>query len=140
MHFPSRIGLCVLSAIVLTAVVGCPDPRTSNQGGGSLLTVATTLLSNPSDPPIGDLNPDELQILTDNLAMLAGQFGYSLPEGATISSLTDEEAQAVVDFLDNNGVTYLSDLENLASSVESGEIELPDALGELAEAMGVDLT
>jgi len=140
MRFPSRIGLCVLSAIVLLAVAGCPDPRTTNQGGGSLLTVADKLASNLSDPPIGDLNPDELQILTDNLTMLAGQFGVSLPEGVTIPSLTDEQAQAIEDFLDDNGVTYLSDLENLSASIESGEIELPDALRELAEAMGADLT
>jgi hypothetical protein len=139
MRFPFRMGLCVLAAVVLIAVVGCPDPRTTNQGGGSLLTVAAKLMSNPSDPPIGDLNPDEMQILTDNLAMLAGQFGYSLPEGVTISSLTDEQAQAIADFLDDNGVTYLSDLQNLASSIESGEIELPAALQDLAEAMGADL-
>ncbi len=139
MRFPFRMGLCVLAAVVLIAVVGCPDPRTTNQGGGSLVTVATKLMSNPSDPPIGDLNPDELQILTDNLTTLAGQLGYSLPEGVTISSLTDEQAQAIEDFLDDNGVTYLSDLENLASSIESGEIELPAALQDLAEAMGVDL-
>jgi hypothetical protein len=96
-------------------------------------------MSNPSDPPIGDLNPDELQILTDNLTALAGQLGYSLPEGVTISSLTDEQAQAIADFLDDNGVTYLSDLQNLASSIESGEIELPATLQDLAEAMGADL-
>ncbi len=139
MRFPFRMGLCVLSAVVLIAVVGCPDPRTTNQGGGSLLTVAAKLMSNSSDPPIGDLNPDELQILTDNLTTLAGQFGYSLPEGVTISSLTDEQAQAIEDFLDDNGVTYLSDLQNLASSIESGEIELPAVLQDLAEAMGADL-
>ena len=139
MRFPFRMGLCVLAAVVLIAVVGCPDPRTTNQGGGSLLTVAAKLMSSPSDPPIGDLNPDELQILTDNLTTLAGQFGYSLPEGVTISSLTDEQAQAIEDFLDDNGVTYLSELQSLSSSIESGEIELPAALQDLAEAMGADL-
>ena len=140
MRFPSRIGLCVLSAVVLTVGVGCPDARTSNQGGGSLLTVMTTLLSNPECLPIGELNPDELQILMDNLQMLAGQFGYSLPEGVIISSLTDEQAQAIADFLDDNGIVCLSDLQNLASNVESGEVEMPDGLMELTDVLGVPMT
>ena len=50
-----------------------------------------------------------------------------------------KESMEIEDFLDDNGVTYLSDLQNLTSSIESGEIELPAALQDLAEAMGVDL-
>jgi len=139
MHSPSRIGLCVLSAVVLILVAGCPGTRTSNQGGGSLVTVVTKLLSDPTCLPIGDLNPDELQILMDNLVILAGQFGYALPEGAVIPSLTDEQAQAIADFLDDNGIVCLADLENLALSVESGEVEVPDGLMELADALGVPM-
>lgn len=139
MPFLSRMGFVVLAAMVLTAVVGCPDSRTSNQGGGSLLTVTTTLLSDPSCLPIGELNPDELQILLDNLTLLAGQFGYSLPPDVTIPSLTDDQAQAVADFLDDNGIVCADDLQNLAANVESGEVDMPDGLLELLEALGLPL-
>lgn len=139
MRLPSRFGLVVLSAMVLTAVVGCPDTRTSNQGGGSLITVAITLLSDPNCMPIGNLNADELQILVDNLSLLTWQLGYSLSPNITIPSLTDEQAQAIADFLDDNGIVCVAELENLAANVESGEVEMPDGLVEVLEALGMPL-
>jgi len=140
MRSPNRIGICVLSAIVLIAVVGCPDTRTSNQGGGSIITVAAKLMTNPSDPPIGDLNPDELQVLADNMTTLAGMAGITLPEGVTIPSLTDDEASAIEDFLEANGVNNLSDLQSLASAIEAGTIDVPDSLMSLAAALGMPMT
>jgi len=139
MRFPSQMGLVVLSAIVVTSVAGCPDARTSNQGGGNLLTVATTLLSDPACLPVGELNPDELQVLVDNLTLLAGQIGYSLPPDIAIPSLTDEQAQAIADFLDDNGIVCLAALESLAADVESGAVEMPDGLVEVLEALGMPL-
>lgn len=140
MRISSRMGLCVLSAIVLVAVVGCPDSRTSNQGGGSIITVGAKLASNPSDPPIGDLNPDELQVLADNMESLASMAGITLPEGATIPSLTDEEAAEIEAFLDANGVNNISDLESLAAAIEAGTIDVPESLMSLAAAFGMPMS
>ena len=82
------LPICVLSGMVLTLCVGCPDTRTSNQGGGTVLTVAAKLQSNPSDPPIGELNADEWQIVADNLPLLAQMLGYPLPENLVLPTLT----------------------------------------------------
>jgi len=139
-----RMGICALSLIVLTSVAGCPDPRTSNQGGGSILTVAAKLTSNVQDPPIGELNPDEWQILADNIPYLMQLLGITPPEGTTIPTivLTDQQAQDIVDFLDTYEVTNASDLATLIDQVASGEleVEIPTSLIELAESLGAQVS
>jgi len=143
MSILSRSGMCVVSLMVLTLVVGCPDARTSNQGGGSIFTIAAKLMSDISNPPIGDLNADEWQIVVDQAATLIDMLGITLPDGFTMPDveLTDEEAQAIVDFLDMYDVTSVSDLETLIPQIESGEITVPDVLVALGESLfDVDLS
>ncbi len=126
-------------ALLLAAVSGCPTPtseRTNNQGGASLISVTAKLLSNASDPSIGQFNPDEWQIIADNLPTIAGMVGISVSEGTPPVELSDEDAQLIVDFLRANGVTKLSDLTLLAGLLQSGELVVPDTLRDLVRAMG----
>jgi hypothetical protein len=130
-----RIVVAILSVTALCMLTGCPDTRTSNQGGGSVLTVAAKVQANPSDPPIGELNPDEWQIVADNLPLLAQMTGLPIPQNVTLPTLTDEQAQDLTDFLTEAGVTNLSQLTVLAQEVLAGEVEIPASLLELADSV-----
>jgi hypothetical protein len=134
-----RTGICVLSLIVLTSVVGCPDPRTTNQGGGSLLTVASKLASNVQDPPIGQLNPDEWQVLADNIPNLIQMLSITTPDGTTIPTvvLTDQQAQDIVDFLSTYEINSVSDLATLIEQASTGEVQvdIPQSLIDLAQSL-----
>lgn len=126
-------------ALLLAVISGCPAPapeRTNNQGGGSMVTVAAKILSDPADPPIGQFNADEWQVVADNLTTIAGMIGVPLPAEVAARDLSDEEAEVIVDFLQANGVANMSDLTALAQQVGSGEVELPQTLIDLAIAMG----
>ncbi len=126
-------------ALLLAVISGCPAPapeRTNNQGGGSMVTVAAKILSDPGDPPIGQFNADEWQVVADNLTTIAGMIGVPLPAEVAARDLSDEEAEVIVDFLQANGVANMSDLTALAQQVGSGEVELPQTLIDLAVAMG----
>jgi hypothetical protein len=116
--------LLALATATLFAAGCSVDPRTSNQGGGSLLTAATKLLNHR----IGDLTADEWQIVGDNLPALAAQFNVDL-QGYEIPVLSDEQAAAIVDFLD---VHNINTIEELQTAVESGAITEADIPEELA--------
>ncbi len=125
----------VILGVMLAGLVGCTDPKYSNQGGASLLSIIAKLSQNPSDPPIGSLNPDEWQFLSENAATLATQLGFPLPPELTIPSLSDEQAQAIVDFLAANGVSNVSDLQELGNRIEQGQVVVPPAIVDIVEQM-----
>ncbi len=126
-----RNGIYVLAAAILITTTGCPAlvaSRTSNQGGGNILTVGAKLGSDS----IGTLNPDEWQILTDNAATIAQQYGANLGGIGSIPSLTDAEAAAVVTLLDENGVNTFNDLQLLADDIAAGNVTVPPELANFA--------
>ena len=92
-----RRAMFLVVAGLLIPAIGCMDTRTSNQGGGSMLSAMSKITAGN----IGDLTADEIQILTDAY----GYYGES-------AALSDEEAQAIVDWLDQNNVQTVGDLEN----------------------------
>ena len=96
--------------LLLILAAGCPsaDSRTSNQGGGDILTA--------TEGNIGDLTADEIQILGDVAASLGG---------TEIPQLTDEQAKQAVDFLDANNIQTLDELQ---AAIDSGELEIPEEL------------
>lgn len=121
--------LFVLGTAVLMTTTGCvTDARTSNQGGGSLLTAATKLLAHR----IGDLTADEWQIVGDSAQVLVDQYNIDL-QGYAIPTLTDEAAAAIVDFLDVNNIVTV---EELVAAYESGAITLDDVPDELVGLIG----
>jgi len=121
-----RIGLCGLTIALMVTIVGCPslDPRTSNQGGGSLLTVGGKL----SADNVGDLNADEWQILVDNLPSLAGLVGFEVPAGTDIPELSDEQAADLVNLLDQNNINTIAEL---TAAIDDGTLSVPDSLATL---------
>jgi hypothetical protein len=129
MRIPRHCGLLVLSATILATNAGCPQTTndTSNQGGGSLATVATKLYAQR----VGDLNPDEWQILVASAPTLAGQFGFDLGDLENLPEPTDEEAAALVAFLDAQGVETFEDLSNLVQAILDGTVAIPAELQSL---------
>ncbi len=130
-----RLLPLIIAGGMLAGLAGCVDSKYTNQGGASLISIIAKLGQNPSDPPIGSLNPDEWQYLSDNAASLASQLGYELPPELTIPSLTDDQAQAIYDFLAANGVSNVSDLQELADRIQQGQVVVPDNILDIVEQM-----
>jgi hypothetical protein len=121
-----RALLVLVGAGVLMTAIGCTtDPRTANQGGGTLLSASTKLLNQK----IGDLTADEWQIIADNIPALAAQFNIDL-HGIQIPDLTDEQAQAIVDFLASHNIVTIDELK---VAIESGQFTEADVPVELQE-------
>ena len=119
-----RTAMLALTAALLALVAGCPqaDPRTTNQGGGNIITAGGKLATGN----VGDLNPDEWQVVIDNVEAFTELAEADIGD-VEITELSDDEAQAIVDFLDTNGIQTLEDLENLDVS----ELDVPDILADL---------
>jgi hypothetical protein len=100
--------LTVLGAVVgasLLSLGGCPGARTCNQGCSNVAQAASKVMSDQ----IGDLNPDDVQVLTD----LAIQYA-----DVTFPPVTDEQANAVVTFLSDNNVQTIDDVQALIQQAE----------------------
>ncbi len=97
------IVVCAVGAISLMLLGGClpqQDTRTSNQGGSNIIQASTRFANDQLDK----LNPDDIQVLSDLAAQTSG---LDIPE------VTDEQAAAVIKFLDDNHVATQADLANL---------------------------
>lgn len=117
----------VLGGLLLTTLSGCfslPWERTGNQGGSNVLQAVTKITSND----IGGLNPDDVQVLAD----LATQISR-----ADIPQVTDEQGQAVVDFIDANNITTLQSIQALIAQAEAdpGSVVIPDSVRAVIEAI-----
>jgi hypothetical protein len=127
-----RSAIMVLACVALLGSAGCGlgDPRTSNQGGGTLLTAGAKVAGGN----IGTLTADEWQILLDNAPTFAPQFATQFNiDVSTINwpVLTDEQAQAVVDFLTANNITTFTQLQQ---RIEAGDLVVPDVLLQLFDS------
>lgn len=117
----------VCGGLTLTCSTGCfslPWERTGNQGGSSPAQAIAKILSNN----IGGLNPDDIQVLAD----LATQFS-----GADLPQVTDEQGQAVVDFIAANGITTLQSIQTLIARARENpdSVVIPDSVREVIEAI-----
>ena len=128
-----RRGAVIVAAALLVTAIGCfdLDPRTSNQGGGSLISAGLKI----AQDQIGDLNPDEWQILADNAPTIAAQVGVNLGQLGQLPSLTDDQAAAIVQFLDDNNVRTQEDLERLAQQIDAGQVVVPQILVDLGTSL-----
>jgi hypothetical protein len=128
-------GRMVLSAIVaglLLTISGCPGAggdSTSNQGGGSVFTTGAKF----ANDNIGDLNPDEWQIAFDYAPMVADWTGIDLSEVGEIPALSDEEAQSIVDLLDEHNVSTMAEAGQLVEQIAMGNVQVPANLMALYE-------
>jgi hypothetical protein len=114
-------ALGLAACFVLTGTLGCllapvvPE-RTSNQGGGTILTATGKVL----DGQMTQLTADEVQIVMDQISDLDPQLDLTLD---------DDQAQAIVDFLAANGIDSLDDFQDLTP----GTIQLPQGVAQLFE-------
>jgi len=110
----------------LLVLTGCPQPvtRTNNQGGGSILTASLKIAGGQ----MSQLTPDEIQILADTLTSSRSEL--ALPP------LTDEQAQAVSDFLVAHNINTVDDIQRVIDEAESnpGSVVIPDSVRQLFEA------
>jgi len=96
-------GLSVVGSALLLA--GCqPDPRTSNQGGGNLVSATTKVF----DQQFNQLTPDEVQIVTDLISELSPDVDIEL---------SDEVAGAVAELFSENDIRSFAELEALADAI-----------------------
>lgn len=118
-------ALCVLTAAILATTAGCPqlDPRTSNQGGSNLLSLGAQLANNN----LGGMNPDDWQVLTDNLPQFASTLGIDIGD-ASLPPMSDDEAAALVAFLHANGANTTEDIQSLVAQIEAGTVGIPEEL------------
>ena len=113
--------LGLTACLVLAGTFGClfgpmvPE-RTNNQGGGTLLTATGKVLGGQ----MTQLTADEVQIVTDQLNDLNPQVDLTLD---------DDQAQAIVDFLAQNGINSFDDFQNL----DPGSVLPPQGAAELFE-------
>ncbi len=132
----SEAGM-LMAGLLLAGVAGCPDQRTSNQGGGTLLTVGAKL----AQQDLAGLTPDEWQIFCDqapglmaSVPQLAQMAAENCVDLSTVQwpTLTDEQAQMIVDWLAENNVQSFSDLE--AKYNNHTLTPPPDGILQLADA------
>jgi hypothetical protein len=131
----ARITLCILGIAALP-IWGCAPATVNSNGDRGTLISTLTKLADP-DNNIGSLNSAELQILFEQLPSLSSQlsqFGIELPDGITLPALSDAEAEALEQFLDDYGVNTYEDLADLATAVESGQVQIPAPLMDAWEA------
>lgn len=132
-----RTGACILTAAVLISTAGCPqvESRTNNQGGSNVVSLGLKLASDD----IGGMNPDDWQVLTDNLPEFASVLGVDTA-GISLPSMSDDEAAALDTLLESSGVTGIEDLQQLGDDIAAGTVEIPadlqDWANELAALFG----
>ena len=93
-------------SLVLVLAGGCPlaaPSRTNNQGGGNLLSAGLKFAGDD----MTDLTADEIQIATDFVI----EQSEDLPED--VEPLTDEQAAALVIFLNDNDIDSMEDIQRL---------------------------
>jgi hypothetical protein len=101
-----------------------PWSRTGNQGGSNIVQAAGKLVNNQ----FGTLNPDDIQVLADAAVQISG---------VDIPPVTDDQAAAVVSFIDANQITSLESLEQVVHRAEQDidSVVIPDDVREVLEAI-----
>lgn len=134
------IGATLLALLALS-LGGCPAMQPQQVGdvlqGGSSPVQATAKFAQGK---LGALNPDDVQLLPEIAEDLSQTFpqiqDFDLPE------ITDDQAQAVVDFFDANNVETFEDLEAVIQQAQEdpSSIVIPDsAIAVLEELTGQEL-
>lgn len=111
----------LLGGVVATGIGGClgVDSRLTNQGGGNLITAAAKAAAGK----LNSLTPDEIQIASDfaiDQLNLAGE------------PLTDDQAEAVVTFLEDNQLKTVDDIQGLADN--PGDVVISEEVRTAIEA------
>lgn len=130
MRYGERVLTCLFSLITGLLVMGCSPATVNTNGDRGTLVSTLTKLTDPEEN-IGALNSAELQILVTQWPTLSeqlAQLGVSLPPDLSLFELDDEEAEALEQFLAENGVHTYEDLADLAAAVAGGLVQIPEIL------------
>jgi hypothetical protein len=121
-------GLVVVTGlfVAVTGCMGSSDPRTSNQGGGNIITAGVKIATGEMTA----LTPDELQILGDLVAS----------QNPAVPTLDDDTAALLADFIDVNNLNSFDDINNLIAQVQADpeSIVIPDGFTELFANLSLD--
>lgn len=112
--------------VCLVVLCGCPPAapaRTSNQGGGSIVTAGVKIAGGT----MTGLTADEIQIVTDTVSDMSTEFAIDV---------TDEQAAAAVEFLVENNLNTVQDIQVLVEQgiQDPGSVVIPDSVQALIEA------
>ncbi|GMU23147.1 MAG: hypothetical protein AMXMBFR13_32300 [Phycisphaerae bacterium] len=128
MQLRARYVMAFVAVVLAILPAGC------GTGGGcsDIFSIATKLGigEDPMTWNIGSLAACEWQVLVDSLQTFAPMAGIDL-SGLTIPSLTDDQAQAIADFLANNGINTPNDMLAMIESGQVGVDDIPPVLLEL---------
>ncbi len=116
-------GFVAVAVCGLGLLGGClgAASRTNNQGGGSLLSAVLKYQN------LTALNPDEIQIVTDFIIENVEE----VPE--QVEPLTDDQAAAVVEFIDDNNLNTVAAVQALIDN--PGDVVISDNVRQVLEAM-----
>jgi hypothetical protein len=110
-------GLCVCGCGVLFPM---PGSRTCDQGCSTPGQAVGKILSDN----LGGLNPDDVQVLADMATQVSG---------LQVPQVTNEQAAAVVSFLQANGISTIEDLQAKIAEAEAN----PDSVVIPADVLSV---
>lgn len=126
---PVRTMTALLTGSALLWLTGCPfgNTRTTNQGGGTVITAASKVVGGR----MTSLTPDEIQIVSDAISDLSPDVSLFIG---------DDEAAAAVDFLQANNLNSIEDIAAFAEQAanDPSGVVIPESLIQLVGS-GVDL-
>ena len=129
MHRIKSIAVAGFAVATLLSIGGCPlsPSRTNNQGGGNILSATVKVVGGQ----LTGLTPDEVQIVADTVKNVTGN--TEIPE------ITDEQAQAAVDFLRANNLNSIEDLSSFIEQAanDPDSVVIPPSVIILLEAGGL---
>ncbi len=106
------------ATLSLSTLGGCPlGGRLGNQGGGTLVSAALKVVSQR----MTTITPDEIQQVTDFISDISQDIDIVVD---------DAQAEAAVDFLVENNVNGLEDIQRLSEQAQADpdSIVIPDSL------------
>lgn len=118
------------ASFVLSGCIGLStDSRTSNQGGGDIVTAGLKA----AQGQLSSLTPDEIQAASD----------FAIQQsGADAEPMTDEQAAAVSSFLKDNSINSVEDFEALAENPENVVVgqDVEEAVESFLQGLGEDFS
>jgi hypothetical protein len=102
--------VCLVASVLLATIVGCPSAPTE-------LPVSITAPLKLAQGLIGDLTVEEWLFLAEA--------GSNIPGLPPLPQLTEAQAQAIVTFLDENGIVTITDLQ---TKITAGTLIIPQDL------------
>lgn len=119
------LAIAAIASAVLGTLTGCGvvgGGRTSNQGGGNILTAGTKV----AQQQLSALTADEIQILGD----------FARSQNSALPEITDEQAAAISNILVTYGVDSFTDIQNLFAQFQADPSSVPADVISFLQSLG----